>query len=103
MFVQDAAPKPYLRTRSGRGAGGRILGLSGLILVGLLAISTRLAYGEAPNGQGRVVVQPGETVWSIATRLAPGDPRPEVDAILRINHMSTPIVRPGQSLLLPPN
>ena len=100
MFVQDAAPKPYLGIRRRR-AGGRILGLSGLILIGLLAISTRLAYGDAPIGQGRVVVQPGETVWSIASRLAPGDPRAEVDAILRINHMTTPLIRPGQSLLLP--
>jgi hypothetical protein len=102
MFVHDAAPKPYLRICRHR-AQVRILGLSGLILAGLLAISTRLAYGDTPNGQGRVVVQPGETVWSIASRLAPGDPRPEVDAILRINHMTTPLIRPGQSLLLPPN
>jgi nucleoid-associated protein YgaU len=102
MFAQDAASKPYLRTHKRRRPKGRILGLSGLILVGLLALSTRLVYGDMPQRQGRVVVQPGETVWSIASRYAPGDPRPRVDAILRVNHLSTPLVRPGQSLLVPP-
>ena len=101
MFVSDAAPKAYLRPRARRRHPIRILFLSGLILAGLLAVSTRLVYGDTPSRQGRVVVRAGETVWSIASRNAQADPRPQVDAILRINHLRTPLLRPGQSLIVP--
>ena len=44
-----------------------------------------------------VVVQPGDTLWAIAQRLAPGeDPRPIVDE-LAAAHGSGPLI-PGQAL-----
>lgn len=51
----------------------------------------------------RVVVSPGESLWSIAVRLsAPReDPRPLVDAIAALNHVRHGHVVPGQSLLVP--
>jgi LysM repeat protein len=50
-----------------------------------------------------VVVAPGETLWSIAERVAPDrDPRGVVDQIRRINHLPSGDVQAGQTLLLRP-
>ena len=49
-----------------------------------------------------VVVQPGDTVWSIAEEEAGGDdPRAWVDAIAVRNHIDAGAVVPGQSLVIP--
>ena len=61
----------------------------------------RLAYGSGPAASDRVVVAPGDTVWSIAAAHYRGDPRPHVEAILLANRLQTPLLRPGQSLQLP--
>lgn len=55
----------------------------------------------APTGSS-VVVQPGETLWSIATRVAPNtDPRGEVDALIAANHLKGAAISAGQVLVLP--
>ena len=47
-----------------------------------------------------VVVEPGDTLWSIAERVEPGrDPRPVVDALARQLGSST--LMPGQTLAVP--
>lgn len=97
MFVQDRASKSYLRPRSRRRGWGRIV----LVTGGLLLASGHLAYGSAPARFEQVVVQPGESVWSIVQSHYHGDPRTHVDAVLRANHLSSPLVFPGESLLLP--
>jgi nucleoid-associated protein YgaU len=49
-----------------------------------------------------VVVQPGDTVWSIAEAAAGGaDPRAVVDAIAARNGIDAGAVVPGQSLVIP--
>jgi nucleoid-associated protein YgaU len=49
-----------------------------------------------------VVVQPGDTVWSIAEAAAGGaDPRAVVDAIATRNGIDAGAVVPGQSLVIP--
>jgi hypothetical protein len=49
-----------------------------------------------------VVVQPGDTVWSIAEAAADGaDPRALVDAIATRNGIDVGNVVPGQSLVIP--
>ena len=96
MFVQDGARHAYPRPRRRRG-WGRIL-----ILAAALALATgRLAYGSGPQASDRVVVAPGDTVWSIATAHYRGDPRPHVEAILQANGLPTPLLTPGQALQLP--
>lgn len=48
------------------------------------------------------VVRQGDTMWSIAQRLAPGeDPRAVVDAISAANGVRAGELAPGQTLLLP--
>lgn len=58
------------------------------VLVSLLGVDTRPAGVERarPVVERSVVVQPGDTIWSIATHLADGDDvRPVVDAIVEAN------------------
>ncbi len=73
-----------------------------------------MAIGFAGAGQGaperaearaeRVtyVVRPGDTLWSVAEQLAPGeDPRPLVDALARANAVPPGALVPGQVLVVP--
>jgi LysM repeat protein len=49
-----------------------------------------------------VVVQPGDTLWAIATRSSPGaDPRQTVQRIVDLNGLRGTSVVPGQQLRLP--
>jgi LysM repeat protein len=64
-----------------------------------------LAWLSAPSGAAvehipnSVTVERGDTLWSIATRIAPSrDPRAEVAQLQRINHLTTPDLTAGQVL-----
>jgi nucleoid-associated protein YgaU len=60
--------------------------------------------GIRPAGHAEqvYVVRSGDTVWTIAERVAPGeDPRPWVDAIAARNGIQAGSLVPGQSLILP--
>jgi Tfp pilus assembly protein FimV len=49
-----------------------------------------------------VTVAPGDSLWSIAERVAPGaDPRDVVDAIARLNALDGGQIAAGQSLAIP--
>lgn len=96
MFVQDGVQNAYPRPQRRRG-WGRIL----VLAAALLLLTGRLAYGSGPAPGDRVVVEPGDTVWSIAAAYYQGDPRPHVEAILHANRLTTPLLIPGQALQLP--
>jgi hypothetical protein len=54
--------------------------------------------GPAPT----VVVQPDDTLWSIATRTQPHrDPYTAVGEIQRLNGLTSYVVHPGETLVLP--
>ena len=72
-----------------------------LLTLALLLASVRLAYGSGGGHQDRVVVGAGDSLWTIAESHYAGDPRSRVDAIMAVNHLSSPNLTPGQSLLLP--
>ena len=72
MFVQDGARHAYPRPQRRRG-WGRIA----VLAAALLLVTGRLAYGSGPVASDRVVVAPGDTVWSIAVAHYRGDPRRE--------------------------
>lgn len=96
MFVQDGIRNSFPRPRRRRG-WGRIAALAVLLVV----VSARVAYGSGPVVMDTVVVGQGDTVWNIAASHYAGDPRPHVEAILIANHLSSPVVQPGQTLRLP--
>jgi len=59
---------------------------------------SRVAYAER---RVSYTVRPGDTLWSIALRVAPGrDPRPVVDQLIEDNHLRGDL-QVGQSINLP--
>jgi LysM repeat protein len=87
----------------------RLIALSGLAVFGAVALSTRFADADtsAPAGAPTqaaaavvVVVQPGDTLWSVARALQPaGDVRPLVARLSRANGGSS--VSAGDRLRVP--
>lgn len=56
----------------------------------------------SPIAAGTVVVRSGDTLWSIAaSHYAGGDIRDEVAGILTANRLSSPVIQPGETLVLP--
>jgi len=56
------------------------------------------------DGAGRpqvYVVQPGDTLWTIATTRYAGDPREGVWKLQRRNHLAGTTLTPGQKLTVP--
>lgn len=98
------APSPASVTAPLRLTGRGVLVLAALVAVlagALLAVAGLSASGGSASGAApaTVTVRPGDTLWSIASRIAPGtDPRAEVDALQRINHLAGVDLAPGQVL-----
>src|SRR5215467_4986987 len=83
-----------------RGVGRWVLGALAVAAASVV-LARAVAGGTAPVE--RVVVQPGDTLWSIAAVHYPSDdPRERVDAIERLNGLSGPGIEAGETLLLPP-
>ena len=79
---------------------------AGAVVAGFWAgpVARALAGSAEPvSAAGRsYVVRSGDTLWSIADRVAPGqDPRPVVDAIAAANQVGLDAIVPGQTLLIP--
>ncbi len=72
------------------------VGIAGWAWFGAASASTPSPAHAAPV---QVVVHDGDTLWSIASQVAPGvDPRLEVDALRHLNHLGTSALSPGQVL-----
>ena len=74
-----------------------------LIVVVIAAFAVGLA--ARPSGSAgkpvRYVVQPTDTLWSIAAKHYPGDPRQGIWELQKRNHLQGTTLVPGQRLLLP--
>ena len=75
-----------------------------LVVAVFLLVAPGLARGDGPDRPApRVtyVVEPGDTLWSIARRVAPGqDPRPVVDGLIEANDLDGGL-QAGQELSIP--
>ena len=81
----------------------RVLAIA-LVVAGSLVVVPGLARGDGPDRpvpRVHYVVEPGDTLWSIARRVAPGrDPRPVVDALVESNDLHGGL-QAGQELSVP--
>lgn len=79
--------------------------LAGVLVLGLWSgpIAKALDPEEAVReADATYVVRQGDTLWSIAARVAPErDPRSLVDAIAAVNDVSAGALVPGQTLSIP--
>jgi Tfp pilus assembly protein FimV len=98
--VHSTAPRP---TREVNRMRARVLAIA-LVVAGSLVVGPGLARGDGPDRPApRVtyVVEPGDTLWSIARRVAPGrDPRPVVDGLIEANDVRGGL-QAGQELSIP--
>jgi hypothetical protein len=98
---RGARPAPVRLTRRGRVVLLALL----LLLTGMVAVLVAASTGDAAAPAGpapSVVVQPGDTLWSIAARYAPGpDPFGTIEQIRQLNGLEGYTVHAGQRLQLP--
>jgi len=75
-----------------------------LVVAVFLLVAPGLARGDGPDRpppRVTYVVEPGDTLWSIARRVAPGrDPRPVVDGLIEVNDLRGGL-QAGQELSIP--
>jgi LysM repeat protein len=74
-----------------------------LILLCIAALAVGLA-ARSSNGAGpkrTYVVQPGDTLWSVAERTFSGDPREGVWQLEQRNHLASATIVPGEKLVVP--
>ena len=75
-----------------------------LLVILVVAAFAVGAVVRSSNGAGRptvYVVQPTDTLWSIAARHYPGDPREGIWQLQQRNHLQGTTLVPGQRLVLP--
>ena len=81
------------------------LPLAAAVFVGVLASGEALASRSVSASADEfttVLVEPGDTLWSIALEVAPtSDPRDVVDEIVRLNALGSSSVVAGQSIAIP--
>lgn len=109
--MPDASRVPSTRlrlTRRGRrvlvatAAFPAIVALTAAMVLGGGAALASLDTGAPAGSFTMVTVSAGESLWSIAERVAPtADPRDVVDGIVRLNALGGVGVTPGQQLAIP--
>jgi hypothetical protein len=95
-----AASRQLRLTRRGRII---ILLLVAVAVYGAFGLGRASAGGATPaTHAASVVVQPGDSLWSIAVRARPeSDPRDVVGEMKSLNHLSSSDLAVGQRLRLP--
>ena len=104
MIALDYAPTRRGLRRSRRSARRDPLVVATALLCALLVLIllARAAYGGTSVAGQHVLVQPGQTLWSIAGERYPGDDvRTRVDQIIDANHLQGGQVYAGETLILP--
>jgi LysM repeat protein len=83
-----------------------VMGLLTPILLVASSGAQAANHGASPaqvrTGLQHVVVQPGQSLWSIAVQAEPqADPRAVVQQIIQYNALGSDVVAPGESLWVP--
>ena len=100
-----ANPSGVRLTRRGRLARTLLVLSLAVLLASVFGLSAGANTSDqkaAPTSFVQVTVAPGDTLWSLATRLADGgDVRALVDEIASVNSLATAEVQAGQKLRIP--
>jgi LysM domain len=84
---------------------GRLVALALLLVIAGVgvALAASASRAAAPSGAPpTAVVQPGDTLWSVAERHLPAtEPFAAVEEIRRLNGLTDYTIHPGQTLTLP--
>lgn len=101
---------PLRLTRRGRLVVGFFAVLLATVALSVLAMaaagraqaSNHGRDGTGYQGMHQIVVQPGETLWTIASQAEPtADPRQVIDEIMTANSMTSTVVDAGELLWVP--
>lgn len=89
-------PRDLLRSR----AAALLLAL--LLAGGLAMVAASASQAAVPEQPQVVIVQPDDTLWSVAARYLPSrDPYGMIDEIRRLNDLPDLTIHPGQRLRVP--
>jgi nucleoid-associated protein YgaU len=84
---------PYIRRRASA--------LATLVSILALALLALPGSSSGAHPAREHVVQPGETLWSIASAEYGGDAQSHVEAIAHASHVDSALIVPGERLVLP--
>ena len=105
-FSHSTNPSGIVLNRRGRLARTLVVLSLAIVMVATFAFSAGAGSTDSmaatPDSFVSVVVGPGETLWSLAGRMAgDGDVRSLIEEIMIVNSLATPDVQTGQSLRIP--
>ena len=105
MYAMTTPLRNPRRARRQRSPWPARLRNSAVLAGAVLALSfglAKVAEGGAQGGYSTVTVQPGDTLWAIASdRYPSSDVRAKVWQIEQINHLSGQTLQPGETLEVP--
>jgi nucleoid-associated protein YgaU len=105
MYVMTTPLRPSRRARRPRSPWPARLRNSAVLAGAVLALSlglAKVAEGGAQGGYATVTVQPGDTLWAIASDRYPGsDVRAKVWQIEQVNHLAGETLQPGETVQVP--
>ena len=102
MVTTDLRDPPLRLTRRGRAVVLAFFVLMASLASAVLFTTASRASDPDTGPAPTVVVQPHDTLWSIATRTSPRrDPYAAVAEIQRLNNLEGYVVHPGETLVLP--
>ncbi|HEY7274231.1 MAG TPA: LysM peptidoglycan-binding domain-containing protein [Actinoplanes sp.] len=102
MVTTDLRRPPLRLTRRGRAVVLAFFVLMASLASAVLFTTASRASDPETGPAPTVVVQPHDTLWSIATRTSPRrDPYAAVAEIQRLNGIDGYVVHPGDTLILP--
>jgi LysM repeat protein len=72
-----------------------------LLCVAVLAVGLAARGSNGAGPKRTYVVQPGDTLWSVAEHTYAGDPREGVWELEQRNHLASATIVPGEKLVVP--
>ena len=106
QVLNSTNPSGVVLNRRGRLARTLVILSLAIVMVATFAFSAGAGSTDSmaatPDSFVTVVVGPGESLWSLAGRMAgDGDARSLIEEIMIVNSLATPDVQAGQTLRIP--